>query len=145
MVPDIHQRDVYVCGPYALASGVLKNLRELKVPSRQVHAEVVALGKLTSLFVRTRAVERLTVLPADTGQALAAFAIASAFTTAPGLSFAAHLGVVSLHVAPLWSEGHAGRGRARRAPHRVDPAAEVVQQGLPGPLVVPARRDRAVL
>ena len=44
MVPDIHQRDVYVCGPYALASGVLKNLRQLKVPSRQVHAEMLALG-----------------------------------------------------------------------------------------------------
>jgi predicted ferric reductase len=44
MVPDIHQRDVYVCGPYAMTSAVLRSLRTLKVPSRQVHAEMFALG-----------------------------------------------------------------------------------------------------
>ncbi|MFE5919106.1 ferric reductase-like transmembrane domain-containing protein [Streptomyces sp. NPDC056468] len=39
LVPDITQRDVYVCGPPAMTTAVLSGLRELKVPTRQVHAE----------------------------------------------------------------------------------------------------------
>ncbi|GAA1634642.1 ferredoxin reductase family protein [Actinoplanes couchii] len=44
MVPDITTRDVYVCGPHALTSAVLAALRKLKVPSRQVHAELFRLA-----------------------------------------------------------------------------------------------------
>jgi predicted ferric reductase len=39
LVPDITERDVYVCGPPAMTSTVLSALRRLKVPQRQVHAE----------------------------------------------------------------------------------------------------------
>ena len=39
LVPDIADRDVYVCGPPAMTSAVLKALRGLKVPARQVHSE----------------------------------------------------------------------------------------------------------
>jgi predicted ferric reductase len=39
LVPDITERDVYVCGPPAMTSTVLSALRRLKVPDRQVHAE----------------------------------------------------------------------------------------------------------
>lgn len=39
LVPDIAERDVYVCGPPAMTSAVLGALRGLKVPRRQVHAE----------------------------------------------------------------------------------------------------------
>ncbi|MFE7835447.1 ferric reductase-like transmembrane domain-containing protein [Streptomyces sp. NPDC057474] len=39
LVPDITERDVYVCGPPAMTSAVLSGLRGLKVPRRQVHAE----------------------------------------------------------------------------------------------------------
>ncbi|MDT0566113.1 ferredoxin reductase family protein [Streptomyces sp. DSM 3412] len=39
LVPDIAERDVYVCGPPAMTSAVLGALRELAVPRRQVHAE----------------------------------------------------------------------------------------------------------
>lgn len=39
LVPDIAERDVYVCGPPAMTSAVLGSLARLKVPSRQVHAE----------------------------------------------------------------------------------------------------------
>jgi predicted ferric reductase len=39
MVPDIAERDVYVCGPPTMTSAVLSALRGLKVPQRQVHAE----------------------------------------------------------------------------------------------------------
>jgi ferredoxin-NADP reductase len=39
LVPDITERDVYVCGPPAMTSAVLSTLRSLKVPDRQVHAE----------------------------------------------------------------------------------------------------------
>ncbi|MFJ8631896.1 hypothetical protein [Streptomyces sp. NPDC093568] len=38
-VPDMAERDVYVCGPPARTSVVLSALRGLKVPHRQVHAE----------------------------------------------------------------------------------------------------------
>ena len=39
LVPDIAERDVYVCGPPAMTSAVLGALRDLGVPRRQVHAE----------------------------------------------------------------------------------------------------------
>ena len=39
LVPDIAQRDVYVCGPPAMTDAVLTSLRALRVPSSQVHAE----------------------------------------------------------------------------------------------------------
>ncbi|MFI8891676.1 ferredoxin reductase family protein [Streptomyces paradoxus] len=39
LVPDVAERDVYVCGPPAMTSAVLGTLRRLKVPRRQVHAE----------------------------------------------------------------------------------------------------------
>jgi predicted ferric reductase len=44
LVPDIGDRDVYVCGPAALTNAVLDSLRRLKVPSRQVHAELFRLA-----------------------------------------------------------------------------------------------------
>ncbi|WP_436497196.1 ferredoxin reductase family protein [Actinokineospora sp. HUAS TT18] len=39
MVPDIAERDVYVCGPPAMTSSVLSSLRAIGVPRSQVHAE----------------------------------------------------------------------------------------------------------
>ncbi|MEV7002807.1 ferredoxin reductase family protein [Streptomyces sp. NPDC093982] len=39
LVPDITERDVYVCGPSAMTRAVLSGLRDLQVPARQVHAE----------------------------------------------------------------------------------------------------------
>ncbi|WP_307793243.1 ferredoxin reductase family protein [Amycolatopsis sp. MtRt-6] len=39
LVPDIAERDVYVCGPPAMTSAVLAALRELDVPARRVHSE----------------------------------------------------------------------------------------------------------
>ncbi|TWP50566.1 oxidoreductase [Lentzea tibetensis] len=44
LVPDIAERDVYVCGPPAMTSAVLSGLRRLKVPNRQVHAEKFSLA-----------------------------------------------------------------------------------------------------
>jgi predicted ferric reductase len=38
-VPDIAERDVYVCGPPGMTSAVLSALRTLKVPAGQVHSE----------------------------------------------------------------------------------------------------------
>jgi ferredoxin-NADP reductase len=38
-VPDIRDRDVFVCGPAAMTSAVLHSLRALRVPRRQIHAE----------------------------------------------------------------------------------------------------------
>ncbi|MET9633552.1 ferredoxin reductase family protein [Lentzea sp. NPDC006480] len=38
-VPDITERDVYVCGPPAMTETVLNGLHQLNVPSRQIHAE----------------------------------------------------------------------------------------------------------
>jgi predicted ferric reductase len=43
-VPDITQRDVYVCGPAAMTATVLASLRALRVPARQVHAEKFSLA-----------------------------------------------------------------------------------------------------
>ena len=44
LVPDIADRDVYVCGPPAMTDAVLRSLRELRVPRRQVHAERFSLA-----------------------------------------------------------------------------------------------------
>ncbi|MEU7874118.1 ferredoxin reductase family protein [Dactylosporangium sp. NPDC049140] len=44
LVPDIRQRDVYVCGPTAMTNAVLASLRKLGVPRIQQHAEVFALA-----------------------------------------------------------------------------------------------------
>lgn len=44
LVPDILERDVFVCGPPAMTSAVLHSLRVLKVPGRQVHSERFALA-----------------------------------------------------------------------------------------------------
>ena len=39
LVPDIAERDAYVCGPAAMTDAVLRSLRALNVPARQIHAE----------------------------------------------------------------------------------------------------------
>jgi predicted ferric reductase len=39
VVPDIRERDVYICGPEAMTVAVLRSLRALGVPKKQVHAE----------------------------------------------------------------------------------------------------------
>jgi predicted ferric reductase len=43
-VPDIAQRDVYVCGPRAMTDAVVQSLRALGVPGRQIHAEKFSLA-----------------------------------------------------------------------------------------------------
>jgi predicted ferric reductase len=44
LVPDVAQRDVYVCGPTAMTSAVLASLETLGVPARHVHSERFALA-----------------------------------------------------------------------------------------------------
>lgn len=44
LVPDIAERDVYVCGPPAMTEAVLRSLRALGVPRLQVHAEKFSLA-----------------------------------------------------------------------------------------------------
>jgi len=44
LVPDIAERDVFVCGPSGMTDAVLKTLRVLKVPARQRHAETFRLA-----------------------------------------------------------------------------------------------------
>ncbi len=44
LVPDIADRDVFVCGPPAMTDAVLRSLRELGVPRGQVHAERFSLA-----------------------------------------------------------------------------------------------------
>jgi predicted ferric reductase len=44
LVPDITERDVFVCGPSAMTDAVLRSLAELKVPARQRHAETFRLA-----------------------------------------------------------------------------------------------------
>jgi predicted ferric reductase len=44
VVPDIADRDVFVCGPPAMTSAVLRSLRALRVPRPQVHAERFSLA-----------------------------------------------------------------------------------------------------
>ncbi len=43
LVPDITERDVFLCGPPAMAAFIRKNVRDARVPRRQVHAERFAL------------------------------------------------------------------------------------------------------
>jgi predicted ferric reductase len=38
-VPDVRDREVFVCGPPAMTAAVLRSLRALRVPRRQIHAE----------------------------------------------------------------------------------------------------------
>jgi ferredoxin-NADP reductase len=44
LVPDIVDRDVFVCGPPAMTAAVLRALRALRVPRHQVHAERFSLA-----------------------------------------------------------------------------------------------------
>jgi predicted ferric reductase len=44
LVPDIRDRDVFVCGPPAMTEAVLRSVRELGVPRAQVHAERFSLA-----------------------------------------------------------------------------------------------------
>jgi predicted ferric reductase len=44
LVPDVTERDAYVCGPWPMTEAVLRGLRGLNVPSQQVHAEVFRLA-----------------------------------------------------------------------------------------------------
>ncbi len=39
LVPDVHQRDVYVCGPVPMMDTVRRSLRALHVPDAQIHDE----------------------------------------------------------------------------------------------------------
>jgi predicted ferric reductase len=43
LLPDIVEREVYVCGPPAMTNAIAKNVRRAKVPARHVHAERFAL------------------------------------------------------------------------------------------------------
>jgi predicted ferric reductase len=44
LVPDITDRDVYVCGPPAMTAAVVRSLRELQVPAPQIHDERFSLA-----------------------------------------------------------------------------------------------------
>ncbi|WTX00641.1 ferredoxin reductase family protein [Streptomycetaceae bacterium NBC_01309] len=44
MVPDVVERDVFVCGPPGMTTAVLGSLRELGVPKSQIHAERFSLA-----------------------------------------------------------------------------------------------------
>jgi predicted ferric reductase len=44
LVPDLRQRDVYVCGPAPMTNAALAALRKLGVPRLQLHAEIFALA-----------------------------------------------------------------------------------------------------
>ncbi len=39
LVPDIHDRDIYVCGPTGMMTRTLSSLRRLRVPDEQIHYE----------------------------------------------------------------------------------------------------------
>ena len=39
LVPDVRSRNVYVCGPAGMTHNVLRAMRELRVPLRQLHSE----------------------------------------------------------------------------------------------------------
>jgi predicted ferric reductase len=43
LVPDVAERDIYLCGPAPLTVAVLDTLRRLRVPSRQIHSELFRL------------------------------------------------------------------------------------------------------
>lgn len=53
LVPDIRERDVFVCGPPAMTSAVIRSLRTLGVPRHQVHAERFSLAGKPVAAVRT--------------------------------------------------------------------------------------------
>jgi predicted ferric reductase len=42
LVPDINERDIYVCGPVGMMTRVLSSLRRLRIPDKQVHYEKFA-------------------------------------------------------------------------------------------------------
>ncbi|MFD7285819.1 ferric reductase-like transmembrane domain-containing protein [Streptomyces sp. NPDC059863] len=44
LVPDVTERDVYVCGPPGMTTAVLRTLRQLGVPKPQIHAERFSLA-----------------------------------------------------------------------------------------------------
>ncbi|HEX7308863.1 ferredoxin reductase family protein [Lentzea sp.] len=44
LVPDVQDRDVFICGPNGMTDAVVKSLDELGVPAGQVHAERFALA-----------------------------------------------------------------------------------------------------
>ncbi|WP_237048147.1 hypothetical protein [Lentzea guizhouensis] len=44
LVPDVADRDVFICGPGPMTDAVVRSLDELGVPSSQVHAERFALA-----------------------------------------------------------------------------------------------------
>ena len=44
LVPDVRDRDVFVCGPQPMTAVVLRGLRELGVPRAQIHAERFSLA-----------------------------------------------------------------------------------------------------
>jgi predicted ferric reductase len=39
LVPDINDRDIYVCGPHGMMTRTLDSLRRLRVPDKQIHYE----------------------------------------------------------------------------------------------------------
>ena len=43
LVPDIAERDVYVCGPPGMVDRIVPNLRQAAVPRRHLHVERFAL------------------------------------------------------------------------------------------------------
>ncbi len=43
LVPDLHQRDIYVCGPEGFVSGIVEVAARLGVPAEAVHHEAYAL------------------------------------------------------------------------------------------------------
>jgi ferredoxin-NADP reductase len=43
LVPDLAEREVYVCGPPAMADAARKSVRKAHVPSRYIHTERFAL------------------------------------------------------------------------------------------------------
>jgi ferredoxin-NADP reductase len=43
LVPDLHQRDIYVCGPEGFVSGIVEVATRLGVPAEAVHHEAYAL------------------------------------------------------------------------------------------------------
>jgi ferredoxin-NADP reductase len=38
-VPDVQQRDVFLCGPSSMEEAVQRSLENLGVPARQIHRE----------------------------------------------------------------------------------------------------------
>jgi len=44
LVPDVAERDVFVCGPAPMTAAVIRCLRELRVPAAQIHAETFRLA-----------------------------------------------------------------------------------------------------